>query len=114
MSTLVTLAHFRPANYLQPGTAAHAAHKNATHAVSCWNNSPNEAGELRLLADVIHAQAVRCADDGGMTDYSRSVIVSDLLASFVALLNYDTGGWDGGTCDAWARSVAEYIGQPMG
>ena len=106
---LLALASFPPANYLQHGTVAERAHRHA-----CNDNlrTPAAAHEVKVLADAIYAQAVRCGRDGDQ-DYTRAVIVRNLLASFVALLNYDTGGWDGGTCDAWARSVAEYVGQPM-
>jgi hypothetical protein len=70
------------------------------------------ARELRDLADVIYAQAHHAGQDGER-DWTRSVIVHDLLEVFDELLNYETGGWDGGMCDSWARSVGEYIGQPL-
>jgi hypothetical protein len=112
MITLVKLERFPVANYVSANNAAWLAHEHATHAVSGWNNTPNEAGEVGALADAIYYQAVRCGE-GGELDYSRSVIVAALLDSFVELLAYERGGWDGGTCDSWARAVAEYIGQPM-
>jgi hypothetical protein len=112
MVTLVKLERFPVANYVSANNAAWLAHEHATHAVSGWNNSPNEAGGVRRVADFIYAQAVRCGE-GGELDYSRTVIVRDLLHSFVELLNHERGGWDGGTCDSWARAVGEYIGQPL-
>ena len=111
-ATLVKLARFPVANYVSANNAAWLAHEHATHVVSGWNNTPSEAGELALLADFIYSQAVRCGEDGEL-DYSRTAIVGSLLVSFVELLNYERGGWDGGTCDSWARAVGEYIGQPL-
>ena len=109
---LVRLSRFPLPNYLSVDNANHVRHSRAATAVSGWNNTPNEAGEVGALADAIYYQAARCGE-GGELDYSRAVIVSALLDSFVELLNYERGGWDGGTCDSWARAVAEYIGQPM-
>jgi hypothetical protein len=108
---LVPLASYPLPKYLTPRSVAEHAHKNA----ASWSlsfNKTNPAIELGMLAGAIYGNAVRCGE-GGELDYTRSIVVHDMLFSFVELLNYETGGWDGGTCDAWARSVGEYIGQPL-
>jgi len=111
-ATLVRLRSFPVGNYVSANNATWLAHRHATTAGLDWNIRPSEDAVLKALADAIYLQAVRCGE-GGELDYSRSVIVSALLDSFVELLAYERGGWDGGTCDAWARAVAEYIGRPM-
>ena len=105
-AALVPLADFPLPNYLTEGTTGYSAHLRAMGPVA------GPAHDLKLLASAIYAQAARCGP-GGSEDYTRAYIVDALLRSFVELLNYERGGWDGGTCDSWARAVGEYIGQPL-
>ena len=111
-ATLVRLRSFPVGNYVSANNATWLAHHRATTAGLDWNIRPSEEAVLKALADAIYLQAVRCGE-GGEKDHTRAVIVHDLLESFLDLLNYERGGWDGGTCDSWARSVAEYIGRPL-
>jgi hypothetical protein len=103
---LVPLICFPRANYLAPGTEAERGHMLAIYATT------GRALPVRLLAEAVYWHALECGRNGEL-DYTRSLIVHDMLFSFVELLDYDRGGWDAGTCDAWARSVGEYIGQPL-
>ena len=99
------LADFPLPNYVRPGSVAYASHLVAASATT------GPARELRDLADAIYAYAVRVGPRG---DYVTGPIVAALLEAFVALLGtYDMGGWDGGTCDTWARAVARYITEPL-
>jgi len=99
------LAEYPLPNYVHPGTVAYAAHMRAASATT------GPARELRDLADAIYAYAVRVGPRG---DYVTGPIVAAMLEAFVALLGtYDMGGWDGGTCDTWARAVAVYITEPL-
>jgi hypothetical protein len=108
---LTTLGAFPVANYVSANNRLWLAHK----AAASWSlsfNKTNPAIEIGMLAGAIYGNAVRCGE-GGELDYTLSLIVHDMLFSFIELLNYDRGGWDGGTCDSWAHSVGEYIGQPL-
>ena len=61
MSKLVALESFPLPNYLKPDSVAYGAHKSACNDGPRW---ASEAHELKLLADAIYAQAVRCGRDG--------------------------------------------------
>lgn len=98
------LARFPLPNHLGRETVAHAEHVKARRA----DHGPALA--LRTLADGIHMQALLIGPDG---DSYAGPIVASLLRSLIDLLSTDTGGWDGGTVDAWARGVAAYIGESL-
>lgn len=61
--------------------------------------------DLRLLADALHALAERHAGNA-----REEALVGQALQVFRELLSNDRGGWDGGTCDAWAAEVAAHLG----
>src|SRR5450759_5215620 len=103
---LISLPNFPTPLYLSAGTAPRYAHELARRG------STTDAQVTLRLAGAIYVYAQRSGWHGEL-DYTLSIIVHNLLESFVALLDYERGGWDAGTCDSWARSVGEYIGQPL-
>lgn len=101
---LASLDSYRPLNYVLPGTVAHRNHERAKRA------GTGPAHDLRLLADAAYHLACRVGPAG---DRELGPVVRTLLDALVALLNQDTGGWDAGTVDAWARNTARFITEPM-
>jgi hypothetical protein len=73
----------------------------------------NDESVIVDVAGAIRATVIAYTGDGQPADYVIGPSIGYLLAGFVGLLNGNLGRLDGGTCDSWARTMADRVGWCM-
>jgi len=79
------------------------------HRVACLTPRPGPERALVCVAAGITEYAQHMAADGPVFDGVLSPAIGDMLQGFQELLNGERGRLGGGTCDTWARNIADAV-----